>query len=72
MVDAIEKEALEMSGKEFLIKSMANDLGVTDHTTRNSLNQWIEKDLSIQAPFRMGKVFSYLAFTNFESRFKLI
>jgi Fic family protein len=66
----ILKEAVGEPGKEFTVKQVSVDFGVTENTARTYLNGLVEADLLVAAKGKNGKMIRYLAPSTLRDRLK--
>ena len=67
----ILKEAFREPGKEFTVKQVAMDFGLSQNTARSYLNELVDKDLLLSSPSKHGKTILYLAPASLRERLKL-
>jgi Fic family protein len=67
----ILKEAFKRPGKEFTVKQVSNNFGITENTARSYLNTLADKQLLVKERSNRGKTIAYLAPANLKERLKL-
>jgi Fic family protein len=65
------KEAFKTPGKEFTVKQVSNNFGITENTARSYLNTLAEKQLLVKEKSNRGKTIAYIAPANLKERLKL-